>query len=321
MHQQTGAPTFADAFLPEGLGRNETLERIDALLDWEPIARLVAAIHAAPQGRPAYPPLAMFRITLLQQWYDASDPAIEEALRDRLSFRRFAGFGLDDATPDHSTISRFRTQLTRRGLAAPLFAAVGRQLEARGLLVKQGTLLDATLLEAQARRPPFAAGPGARSSTDRDAAWARKGGAAHFGYKAHVGMDGGSGLIRRARLTPANVNETEVAEELLGGDEAAVYADKAYDTKARRERLRARGVQDRIMHRPNKHHPELPHWQKRRNALLSRVRAPVEQVFGTLKRGYGYRRVRYLGLERNATELWLKCTAYNLKRAVRLLPA
>ncbi len=154
MHQQTGAPTFADAFLPEGLGRNETLERIDALLDWEPIARLVAAIHAAPQGRPAYPPLAMFRITLLQQWYDASDPAIEEALRDRLSFRRFAGFGLDDATPDHSTISRFRTQLTRRGLAAPLFAAVGRQLEARGLLVKQGTLLDATLLEAQARRPP-----------------------------------------------------------------------------------------------------------------------------------------------------------------------
>ena len=321
MHQQTGAPTFADAFLPEGLGRNETLERIDALLDWEPIARLVAAIHAAPQGRPAYPPLAMFRITLLQQWYAASDPAIEEALRDRLSFRRFAGFGLDDATPDHSTISRFRTQLTRRGLAAPLFAEVGRQLEARGLLVKQGTLLDATLLEAQARRPPFASGPGARSSTDRDAAWARTGGSAHFGYKAHVGMDGGSGLIRRARLTPANVNETEVAEELLGGDEAAVYADKAYDTKARRARLRARGVKDRIMHRPNKHHPALPHWQKRRNALLSRVRAPVEQVFGTLKRGYGYRRVRYLGLEPNATELWLKCTAYNLKRAVRLLPA
>ena len=309
MHQQTGAPTFADAFLPEGLGRNETLERIDALLDWEPIARLVAAIHAAPQGRPAYPPLAMFRITLLQQWYDASDPAIEEALRDRLSFRRFAGFGLDDATPDHSTISRFRTQLTRRGLAAPLFAAVGRQLEARGLLVKQGTLLDATLLEAQARRPPFAAGPGARSSTDRDAAWARKGGAAHWG----------SGLIRRARLTPANVNETEAAEELLGGDEAAVYADKAYDTKARRERLRARGVKDRIMHRPNKHHPELPHWQKRRNALLSRVRAPVEQIFGTLKRGYGYRRVRYLGLAPNATELWLKCAAYNLRRAERLL--
>ncbi len=75
------------------------------------------------------------------------------------------------------------------------------------------------------------------------------------------------------------------------------------------------------MHRPNKHHPQLPRWRRRRNALIARVRAPVEQVFGTLKRGYGYRRVRYLGLERNATELWLKCTAYNLKRAVRLLPA
>ena len=256
---------------------------------------------------------------LLQQWYAASDPAIEEALRDRISFRRFAGLGWGDGAPDHSTISRFRKQLTRRGLAAPLFAAVGRQLEARGLLVKQGTLIDATIIEAQARRPPFAAGPGARSSTDRDAAWARKGGSAHFGYKAHIGMDAGSGLIRQALLTPANVNDTEPADRLLAGDEAAVYADKAYDTKARRARLKSRGVKDRIMHRPNKHHPELPRWRRRRNVLISRVRAPVEQVFGTLKRSYGYRRVRYMGLEPNATELWLKCAAYNLRRAERLL--
>ena len=132
-------------------------------------------------------------------------------------------------------------------------------------------------------------------------------------------MDAGSGLIRQALLTPANVNDTEPADRLLAGDEAAVYADKAYDTKARRARLKSRGVKDRIMHRPNKHHPELPRWRRRRNVLISRVRAPVEQVFGTLKRSYGYRRVRYMGLEPNATELWLKCAAYNLRRAERLL--
>ena len=321
MHRQTGRPSFADEWIPEGLGRNGTLERIDAALDWERIAQVLAEVHAAPQGRPAYPPLTMLRVLLLQQWYAASDPAIEEALRDRISFRRFAGLGWDDGTPDHSTVSRFRKQLTERGLGERVFAELGRQLEERGLLVRQGTLIDATIVEAQARRPAIGRGPGARSETDRDAAWTRKGGVSYFGYKAHLGMDEGSGLVRRARLTPANVNETEVADGLLAGDEAALYADKAYESKDRRARLRARGVKDRIMHRSHKNQRALPHWQKRRNALIARVRAPVEQVFGTLKRSYRYRRVRYLGLDRNATELWLKLTAYNLRRAERLLAA
>ncbi|MCY4640049.1 MAG: IS5 family transposase, partial [Chloroflexi bacterium] len=178
---------------------------------------------------------------------------------------------------------------------------------------------DATIVEAAVRRPPQRRGPGARSETDPDAAWTRRGREAYFGYKAHIGMDGGSGLIRKALLTPANVNESEVADRLLSGDEAALYADKAYESKARRARLRSRGVKDRIMHRSHKNQRALPHWQRRRNALIAPLRAPVEQVFGTLKRGYGYRRVRYLGLRRNATELWLKCTAYNLRRAVSLL--
>ena len=321
MHRRTGQSSFAEEWIPAELGRNETLERIDAVLDWERIGAVVAGVHAAPEGRPAYPPLAMLKVMLLQQWYAASDPAMEEALRDRISFRRFVGLGWDDGTPDHSTISRFRAQLTERGLAERVFAELGRQLEERGLLVRQGTLVDATIIEAQVRRPPIRRGPGARSETDGEAAWTRKGGGAHFGYKAHIGMDGGSGLIRKAVLTPANVNESEVADRLLSGDEAALYADKAYESKARRARLRSRGVKDRIMHRSHKNQRALPHWQRRRNALIAPLRAPVEQVFGTLKRGYGYRRVRYLGLRRNATELWLKCTAYNLKRAVRLLPA
>ena len=319
MHQRTGLPTFVDAFVPEGLGVNKTLKRIDELLDWEGIGELVEGVHAAPEGRPGYPPLTMVKIALLQQWYQASDPAIEEALRDRMSFRRFACLGWTDDTPDHSTISRFRKALTERGLAERLFAEVNRQLDEKQLVLKQGTLMDATIVEAQARRPGTSEGPGAQSATDPDAAWTRRGRSARFGYKAHLGVDGKSGLIRKAALTGANVNESEVADQLVSGDEEAVYADKAYESKRRRTRLRECGIKDRIMHRSHKNQRALPHWQARRNALIARARAPVEKVFGTLKRSYGYRQVRYMGIERNATELWFKCMAYNLRRAARLL--
>ena len=181
------------------------------------------------------------------------------------------------------------------------------------MLVKRGTLIDATIIEAQARRPQSEAG--ARSGTDPDAAWTKKGKKSHFGCRVHIGMDAGSGLVRGVEFTPANVADTEVADALIMGDEEAVYADKAYESKERRERLRAQGVKDRIMHRGHKHQSELPHWQRRRNGLLSKVRAPVEQVFGTLKRCYGYWRVRYMGLMRNEAEALFKALAYNLRRA------
>ena len=240
---------------------------------------------------------------------------MEQALWDRLSFRRFVGLGLDEDAPDRSTISRFRRTLARRGLARPLFAALNRQFEAQALVLKQGTLLDATLVEAQVRRSGCGTGAGARSERDPDASWTRKGGRSSFGYQGHLGVDQGSGLVRRAELQPAHVNETEVAEGLIVGDEQAVYADRAYEDKVRRRRLRAAGVKDRIKHRRHKYLARLPHWQRRRNELIERRRAAVERVFGTLKQHYGYRRVRYRGLERNTLELLFKCIAYNLRRA------
>lgn len=318
MHRPMGNTSLMDALLPEKVGRNARLEQLDTVLDWDRLAAVVADLYAAPEGRPSYPPLLLVKVLLLQQWYTASDPEIEAALWDRISFRRFVGLGLQDPVPDHSTISRFRAVLAARGLGERLFAEVTRQLDAAGWLVKAGTLMDATLVAAQARRPSMDEGPGAGSATDPDATWTRKGGRAAFGYKAHLGVDAGSGLIRRAVLTPAHVNESEVADTLISGDEGAVYADKAYESKARRARLRGQGINDRIMHRSHKSQRGLPYWQQRRNALIAPRRAPVEQVFGTLKRSYGYRTVRYLGLARNALELWVKCLAYNLRRASRL---
>ena len=321
MHRASGQGDLGRAWLSPKLGRNLRLERIAAAFDWAAVERLTASVHAARSGRPSWPPLVMVKALLLQQWYGLSDPGLEEALGDRLSFRRFVGLGLDEGAPDHSTLSRFRKALREKGLDRSLFEEINRQLEVRGLVVKTGTLMDATLVEAEARKPPARtkAELGAKGSGDPDADWTRKGGRSHYGYKAHLGVDQGSGLIRRAVLTSAKVYESEVAEQLICGDERAVYGDRAYEHKARRARLRAAGIKDRILHRSHKNQAALPPWQAARNRLIGPVRAAVERTFGTLKRTYGYRRVRYRSLAANTLQLRFLCIAFNLRKAEALL--
>jgi transposase, IS5 family len=141
-----------------------------------------------------------------------------------------------------------------------------------------------------------------------------------FGYKAHVATDQGSGLIRKAILTTAKTYESEVADDLLSGDEQAVYADKAYEKKARRQALKLAGVKDRILHRRHKHIAQLPHWQQVRNKLITPIRAQIERTFAVFKRLYGWRRVRYIGIQANQTHLHLIATAFNLRRAIALTP-
>ena len=316
MHRSTGQGDVGEAWLPPELGHNVRLDRALASFDWAAVEQLVSGLHAARTGRPSWSPLLMVKALLLQQWYGLSDPGLEEALSDRLSFRRFVGLGLDDGQPDHSVISRFRKSLREAGLDGALFEEVERQLEAKGLLLKRGTLMDATVVSAAVKKPPSPAGRG--SETDGDADWTRKGGKSWFGYKAHVGVDEGSGLIRRAELTSAKIYESQVAEALICGDERAVYGDKAYEHKDRRRRLKAAGVKDRIMHRSHKNQAALPRWQARRNRLISPIRASVERVFGTFKRSYGYTRVRYRGLAANLLQLRFLCIAFNIRRAEAL---
>lgn len=318
MHRTSGQGDLGQAWLSPKLGRNARLDRIGSAFDWAAVERLVSGVYSARSGRPSWPPLMMVKALLLQQWYGLSDPGLEEALGDRLSFRRFVGLGLDEGAPDHSVISRFRKALRERGLDAALFDEIGRQLEARGLVVKSGTLMDATLVEAAVAKPPREAGLGGRGTADPDADWTVKNGRSHYGYKAHVGVDEGSGLIRRAELTSAKVSDSETAERLICGDERAVYGDRAYEHKDRRRRLKAAGIKDRILHRRHKHQTGLPPWQALRNRLIGPIRAAVERVFGTLKRTYGYRRVRYRGLEANRLQLRLLCIAFNIRKAEAL---
>lgn len=310
-----GQLSLADALVQQRAGQNERLAGIKGMIDWGAVDRLLKPLRS-DLGAPGYPVGVLLRALLLQQWYNLSDPELEEALADRLSFRRFVGLALDEAVPDHSTLWRFREALGRAGLAEQVVGEINRQLAAKGVIVKRGTLIDATLVAAQSAPP---ASEGSKPARDPEAAWTKREGThkAHFGYKAHLAVDQGSLLVRSALLTPANVNDTEPADMLIQGDEAAVYADKAYDSHARSARLRAAGIKNRIMRRGNKHHALSPR-QRRRNQLIAKVRAAVETVFAVFKRSYGYRRVRYFGLARNQTQLALLCTAFNLRRVLAL---
>lgn len=266
----------------------------------------------------------MLKALLLQQWYGLSDPGLEEALLDRVSFRRFCGFALDAATPDETTLCRFRNALKEAGLGEAVFNEVLRQLEVAGFVLKTGTLIDATLVQCAVRPPPTGSTPRdqeSRSPHDPDANWTRRGPQRRlfFGYKAHLGVDQGSGLIRSRILTPAKTYESEVADALIRGDERAVYADKAYEKRARREALKARGIKDRIQHRRTSAQRELPHWQAVRNKLIGRIRGAIERTFSVLKRRYGFARMRYRGLAANAAHLDLIITAFNLRTAAAKL--
>ena len=263
----------------------------------------------------------MFKALLLQSLYGLSDAELEEALSDRLSFRRFVGLSLEDATPDHTTVCRFRLKLIDAGLLEKLFAELDRQLDRAGVILKRGTMLDATLIETGAASPPR--GDDEVPPVDPDAAFAKRSGKPGFtyGYKAHVGVDQGSGLIRSVITTPANVNDTTPADQLIRGDERAVLGDAAYHTHAREAQLKAKGVKPRLMRRPNKHHPKLPARLARLNRLISRRRASVETTFATLKRRMGLTHIRYIGLTKAHAQIILAAIAFNLRRWVTLSPA
>jgi IS5 family transposase len=235
-------------------------------------------------------------------------------------FAGFCGFALDAAIPDETTLCRFRNALKAAERGEALFAAIGAQLDASGFVLRKGTLIDATLVASAAAEPPSGSTPKgveSRSPHDHDANWTRQGHSRRlfFGYKLHIGVDQGSGLIRSRCVTPAKTYESEVADALVIGDERAVYADKAYEKKERRAALKARGVKDRIQHRRHKYIARLPHWQSVRNRLIGRIRGGVERTFAVLKRVYGLDRMRYRGLAANRLHVDLIAIAFNLRRA------
>ena len=307
---------FAEAFLPEEVGRDEVLERIEALVDWSALEAVCGDIYAAPVGRPSYPLVVLIKAMLVQAWWNLSDPKAEQLLRNDLRFRRFLGVGLTGKTPDQNTLWRFRDELAKRGLAEALLAEVDRQLRARGLVLRRGSIVDATLVRSAAssknRRKDG-------RPVDPDADWAaRSGRDPTLGYKLHAAVDEDTGIVRRIALTPASRHERTVAEAIVPGDVGRVWADAAYDARDLREGLEARSITPVIAHNPRR--GGLRSWQRAANFVVKTVRPRIEPVFGTLKRSFGLGRARGFSLARNLVDTTFRVLAFDLRRAVSLSP-
>ncbi len=295
---------------------NDFLDRLDGALDWKPIEAALHRLYPAATGRPPHPPLALFKMSLLQHCYGLSDPQCEAQVKDRLSWRRFVGLGLQDAVPDETTLVRFRQRLVEHGLHEKLLGLVNRQIEQKWYILKTCTLVDATLLQA-ARRTPAKDDP---SGGDPDANFTVKQGRAHYGYKAHVAVDEEHTLIRQVTLTAASVHDSQEFETVVAGDEQMVVADKAYWSAERARWCQQRGIGNGILRKAFRGQT-LDAPTVRLNQMLSRVRGGIEKVFGWWKRCAGYGRVRYQGRDPNRLELEFKSLSWNLKRLANLSKA
>lgn len=304
---------LADSFARPSVA-NPSLDRIDRIVNWEPLRHKMEALYSRDhRGRPAFPVLLLFKAVLLQQWYSLSDPAAEEAIDDRRSFRRFLGLNLDEKAPDHSTIHKFRDRIAP--IMDDILAEVNRQLDAKGLILRKGTLVDATLIKAAARPAS-----GRKDSTDPDAKWGGKENNLQFGYKGHIGLDEESELIRKANLTPANEHDSTQFEAMISGDEEWAYADKAYASQERSDWLTKQKIEDGILFKGTRGHP-LTEIQKSINHELTGIRRNIEHIFGTWKRIYHWRRCRYFNLQRNRCSFFVLCIAHNLRRTIKLQAA
>jgi IS5 family transposase len=291
----------------ENTRRITALDEMSALIDWTEIDRHLAGIHAAAKGEPAWPPLALFRAMLLAIWHDLSDVRLAEALSDRTSFRRFCGFAATEPTPERTAFVRFRTALVKGGLGRLLFEAITRQLESQGVAVCSGTLVDATLIPSA-------------SLGDGEARWAghRRRKPVH-GYKAHVATDQDAGLIRTVEVTTANVHDAAELEAVLPPEPGDVYGDSAFAGTRSERVIAARGGRACMVYNGTWGGPEALRRLLAHNAEVRRVRARIEKVFGTCKRSYGLRRMRWLGLAKAGLQVRLTAIAYNLRRSWRLL--
>jgi transposase, IS5 family len=321
MRVDFGQGNLVEAFVRQRKSKDGWLDEIDRLIDWPGLEALFSDVYASREGGASYPILTYVKLLLLQQWHGLSDPALEAAVDDRLSFRRFCGIPLDRSVPDHASIWRFRQKLAQAGadgvsLGERVLAEINAQLDARGLILRRGTLIDASIVKSAARPPT--GDTGEVSQRDPDAGFTKKHGKTSFGYKAHIGTDQGSDLIRRAVMTTAQLHDSQAGDALIQGDEAAVYADKAYDDSKRRERLEAEGIEARILYKARRNKP-LTTWQKYFNKTAAVVRAAVERPFALMKGPYRFARCRYLGLARNDAHLQLFASAYNLKTAMVLV--
>jgi IS5 family transposase len=313
--------SFADTVVSElGGGRTQaTLDQLQAAIDWKALAKPIRKLyHNDDGGAPAEPVVMMLKIVLLQKWFNLSDPQAEEQLNDRLSFRRFVGLRGNERAPDETTIVKFRKRLREGGVERELFDIVARSIAQRGLLVKEGTLVDALIIEAPTGRKTGRKDDAGNdlSTRDAEASFTKKHGTTYHGYKGHLAADR-SGIVTDFVFSTASHHDSRYIDELTEQEQKAVIADAAYAEQARRQRLEQRGVIDGIAYKRSRGQKKLHPLLRKINRAIASIRSTVEHTIARLRK-WGVTRARYRGEKRNACDFTMALVAHNLRRAAWL---
>ena len=297
--------------------RDQFLEAMNRIVPWEALCAVVDPHYAkAGNGRPPIGLERMLRIHFLQHWFNLADLACEEALYDSASLRRFAGIDLGrEAVPDATSLLRFRHLLEQHQLGERLFAEAGRVLQESGMTLKTGTIVDATLIAAPSSTK------NADKQRDPEMHQTRKGKQWYFGMKLHIGVDSQSGLAHSAVVTAANVHDKHPLPQLLHGQEKRVYGDSAYASQDELIHSKAPQAKDFTNQRTRKPGGEVDEVKRRKNRNKSKIRARVEHVFAVVKRLWGFTKVRYRGLTKNACRAFTALALANIYLSRRHLLA
>ena len=298
------------------------LQQIDRFVDWTVFESLCTPMYKpSKQGQPSMPIIVGLKCLILQYLYGLSDPALEDALIDRLSFQRFTGITFDRDIPDFSTIWRFRERLVKAAMLDRMFDEMLRQIEQKGLILRKGTIVDATLVQAARKKRKSGDDAPESPQKDTDATATKKGKKGYFGYKGHIGVDQGSGIIRRVRFTTASVHDSREREHLVSGDEQSIFGDKGYADDSLKRECRKSGVFYGILDKGRRGRPQLSTSQKKRNQRKTTIRSAVERPFAHFKNLMGFRRVRYVNMVRNEVHFMFLCMIENIRTAIALSPA
>lgn len=330
-------PSFADTVCDLRIRKikSQFFEQVNQLLDWTPIIKIINKHYRkgnSAVGTPSYDGLLLFKMCLLQTWYGLSDYEVEDRINDSISFSRFCGLTLEQPAPDHSTLSRFRTALTKKRAYEELFKEINRQLEQHSIIVKKGAIVDASVIDTPLKpkgkmthevtedrkderelevRKNYA------DSVDKDASWIKKAGKLRYGYKKHHVTDE-EGLVLGVVTTKASVNEISNLEEVLNAADLpegiSLKADKGYQSKKNGELLKEKKLKNHILKKAARNRP-LTSWEKKFNKLVGKTRFKVERTFGGIKRWFGGGVARYRGIEKMHTQNLMEAMCYNLYRS------
>ena len=334
-------PTLADSIcdLRARKIKKTFFTQINTLIDWDAISILINKDYSKGKsaiGNPSYDGLLLFKMCLLQSWYGLSDYEVEDRINDSLSFSYFCGMTIEQVAPDHSTLSRFRTALTKTKTFEQLFASINKQLETHNIIVKTGLIIDASVIDTPLRpkgktnfkvtedrsEDQVEVHKEYADSVDKDGTWLKKRGKYHFGFKKHHITDN-EGLVLGVLTTTASKNEIANLEEVLETVNVALpkdiplKADKGYQSKKNVEILKKRNLKNHILKKAVKNKP-LTKWEIRFNKLIGKTRFKVERTFGGIKLWFKGGIARYRGMEKMHTQNLMEAMCYNLYRSPRI---